>query len=127
MAWSVARRTSFTGQMDPVVYDEILVNVGNPWLQQANVVMIPTTGYYYLYLGAGVFPSANMFMGVYMNSVSQFGLGRWSTNQNGIDMISRSAILHLTAGSLLSVRCTSNGGAYSDDGMQSIFIGFRIY
>ena len=126
VAWSVARTTSSSSRMDPVTYNRVLVNLGNAWNPSTNTVTIPRTGYYFLHLGGGVRPGLSIYIYPYVNNSMQFSLMHWSSNQNGVDTMSRSGILHLSSGNQVKISCGSNG-FYSDGGLQTIFIGFLLY
>ena len=112
--------------MDPVTYDQVLVNLGNGWNSSANTVTIPRTGYYFLHVGAGIHSGFSSVIYLYVNNNRQFRMLHWSNNQNGVDTMSRSGILHLSSGDQVKIICDSNG-FYSDGGLQSIFIGFLLY
>ena len=125
VAWSVARTTSYTTSMNPVTYNRVLVNLGNAWNPSTNTVTIPRTGYYFLHIGGGVRPSTYTYIYLHVNNSIQFGLMHYSSNQNGVDTMSRPGILHLSSGN--QVKITTNTGFYSDRGLQTIFIGFLLY
>ena len=126
VAWSVARTTGSTTSMNPMTYDRVLVNLGNAWNPSTNIITIPRTGYYFLNIGGGVRPSVYTHIYLYVNNVRQFSLMHYSSNQNGVDTMSRSGILHLSLGDQVKVICPSSG-FYSDGGLQTIFIGFLLY
>ena len=126
VAWSVARTTGSTSTMNPVTFNRVLVNLGNAWNPSTNTVTIPRTGYYFLHIGGGVRPSTYTYIYLYVNNSMQVGLMHYSTNQNGVDTMSRSGILHLSSGAQVKITCDSSG-FYSDGGVQTIFIGFLLY
>ena len=125
-AWSVARTTSYTSHMNPVTFDRVLVNLGNDWNPSTNTVTIPRTGYYFLHMGGAAGPTATAYLYLNVNNRMQFGLMHWSYNQNGVDTMSRSGILHLSSGDQVKITCDYSG-FYSDAGLQTIFIGFLLY
>ena len=114
--------------MDPVEFDRVLADVGGALdnsTSNTTEVKIPHSGYYFLHLGAGVFPTRAIHLRLWADGSQQFAINHNSVDQNGVDTKSRSGILYLTAGTDLKVTCDS--GAYSDAGMQTIFIGFLLY
>ena len=121
----MARTSSFEDDMDPVVYPEVLVNEGNPWNPSSNSVRIPLSGYYYIYIGGACHPFSKMYTCLELNGIQQMGLSHWSFSHDGVETQGRSAILHLSAGDVLTMINTH--GCYSDEGRQNMFIGFLIY
>ena len=125
VAWSVARTSSFEDDMNPVVYPEVLVNEGNPWDPSSNSVTSPFSGYYYIYIGGAVHPFSPMYTRLWLNGIQQLGLTHEGPHQNGVETLGRSAILYMSEGDVLTV--TNTHGSYSDEGRQTMFIGFLIY
>ena len=123
----MARTTSFTGQTDPVRFPVVLVNEGNAWQTTSHRAIVPRRGYYFLHIGGGIHTYRAMRLNIFVNNVRIMSTGRSSaTLNNGIDMTSRGGVLHLNAGSELKITCTYSTGAYSDQMMQTIFIGLLL-
>ena len=126
VAWSVASSTRVSSRMGNIAYDRVLVNLGNAWNPSTNTVTIPQTGFYFLHIGAGVYPEQQALIYLYVNNIRQFSLLHHSRNHNGVDTRSRSGILHLSSGAQLRTGFGSYD-LYSDSGLQTIFIGFLLY
>ena len=127
VAWSVARTTSSGTPLDPLAYDQVLVNSGNMWHSSNNSAVIPITGFYFIHIGEGVPTNTRVHLTLHENnnSATSLGLLQPSTNHNGIDTTSRSAILHMSSGDVVTINGRTR--VYSDSGLQTIFIGFLLY
>jgi hypothetical protein len=91
-------------------------------------VTIYTTGYYYLYLSAGVLPYQPSGLTILKSDGSTvFGVRRTSNNHNGVDTIAHGAIVQLNAYDQIRVVSESNtAGFSSSDGRQTSFFGALI-
>ena len=125
ISWSVARTSNLTTFTHPVPFPTVLVNQGSAWNSTTNQITIPRTGYYYLHISQGVDQGQTT---VYMNTLGLSGniaLYRSRGSHNGLDTLSRSAIMHITSGTTITImihyRC------YSDDLLQTSFSGFLLY
>ena len=128
MAWCVGRNTSFTTTKDPVEFNTVIINEGEvqPWQESNNKVRITKAGYYFIHIGAGILPNRQLDISVHRDNTVQMGLTYSSTRFNGYSTTSRSGILQLSVRDDLKVKSGSYG-AFSDDGLQTIFIGFLLY
>ena len=122
----MARTSSFTGLLDPVQFPVVLVNEGNAWQTTSHRAIVPRQGYYFLHIGGGIFAGYNMRLNIFVNNVRIMSTGRAGAASNGIDMTSRGGVLLLNAGSDVKITCTYSAGAYSDQMMQTIFIGLLL-
>ena len=111
--------------MDPVTYNLVLVNLGNAWNPSTSRVTTASAGYYFIHFSGAAHPGANLYMYFRVGSSYHFAIPRFGNNQNGVDTMSRSGILYLSSGQV--GRITSDQGSYSDNGLQTIFIGFLLY
>ena len=127
VAWSVTRTTSFTGVVDPVQFPVVLVNEGNAWQTTSHTVIIPRQGYYFLHLGVGINTGQYMTLFIVVNGGAHvIGSSSETTSSNGIDMTSSGGILYLNTDDVLKIRSVRDGGAYSDQMKQTVFIGFLL-
>ena len=124
ISWCVARTTSLNSSSYPAPFPMVLVNQGSAWNPSTNQVTIPRSGYYYLHISQGVIQRQSVFM--WFQGLS-YGIGiyRSSGYQNGVDTLSRSAILDLRSGT--KIRIWIENGCYSDSLMQTSFSGFLLY
>ena len=125
MAWSVARTSSQSGTFNVhVQYPVVLVNEGGAWNVSSHKAVIPRDGYYFIHVGGGVPSGRWAILYLRVNNKNTLTAGHWSTNHNGTDTMSRSAILELSVGDELKVNVYYY--LYSDNQMQTIFIGFLL-
>ena len=126
MVWSVARSTSIQGPVDPVQYTIVLVNEGGAWQTSSHHAVITRAGFYFLHVGGGLPAGIRSWLHVRVNKVAVMMLGNTTSNSNGIDTAGRCGIVHLSSGDVVHVSDDGNG-FYSDNQMQTVFIGFLLY
>ena len=122
VAWSVARTSSQS--WGRVQYPVVLVNEGGAWKPSSNKAVIPRDGYYFLHVGGAVPSTVGAYLSLKVNQKRMFITIHYNKNHNGTDTMSRSGILKLSVGDELKVYV--NNHLYSDNRMQTIFIGFLI-
>ena len=125
ISWCVARTTSLSSSSNPVPFPKVLVNQGSAWNASTHQVSAPRTGYYYLHISQGVTQDQSMVYMRILGLPALMSLFREPTSNNGIDTLSRSAILHIRSGTVITIRI--NNGCYSDSLMQTSFSGFLLY
>ena len=125
ISWCVARTTSLTSGSDPAPFPRVLVNQGYVWVATTHQVIVPRTGYYYLHISQGVAQGQIKVHTVIKGLSASIALYRQRASQNGIDTLSRSAILHIKSGTVLNINIIH--GCYSDSLMQTSFSGFLLY
>ena len=125
VAWCVARTSSITGVIDPLVYNRILVNEGNAWNPDTNTVTIPYTGYYLIHYGLGVPAGTGVSYYLYSSGTRVTRLYRGSSVHNGVDTLSKTLIRRFVAGSVLKIRTDYN--TFSNSMMQTTFEGLLLY
>lgn len=119
-------RTSNLEKTGTVFYDQWLVMQRARFGIVNGTIVIPASGYYYVYLSAGVHPGCGLAMSLMNNAELLFGLTRTATNHNGFDTIGHGMVVHLSAWDALRVE--SNTTAYStSDGLHTSFIGMLLY
>ena len=123
VAWSVAR-TSNQGSGN-VEYPLILVNEGDVWQTLSHRAVIPREGYYFIHICAGLHLNEEIWRFLFVNVNNE---GRFIILQNQddprIDTVGRSGILYLSVRDVVHV--TSGVSLYSDNQMQTMFIGFLL-
>jgi hypothetical protein len=92
-------------------------------------VTIYTSGYYYLYLSAGVQPYQPCRLTIQKADGSIiFGVHRSSSNHNGVDTIVHGAVVRLNVYDQIRVVADSyTSGFSSADGRQTSFFGMLVY
>lgn len=119
-------RTSDLDVTGTVIYDRWMVLQNIRFEALNSVIMIPSNGYYYVYLSAGVHPGQGLSMSLMRNSEVLFGLTRTATNHNGVDTIGHGMVVLLSTMDMLRVE--SNTTAYStSEGLHTSFIGMLLY
>ena len=122
MAWSVARASSQS--YGDVQYPVVLVNEGGAWKPSSHKAVITRDGYYFIHVGGGIPSGKQPSLYLYVNNKRTLAAGHYSYNHNGTDTMSRSGILKLSVGDELKVYVGDR--LYSDNQMQTIFIGFLL-
>ena len=122
VAWSVARTSSQSWGY--VQYPVVLVNEGGAWNVSSHKAVISRDGYYFIHVGGGIPSGKQPRLYLKVNNKRTLSAVHWSDNHNGTDTISRSAILKLSVGDELKVNLFNY--LYSDNQMQTIFIGFLL-
>ena len=102
----------------------VLVNEGGAWNPLSHKAVIPRDGYYFIHVGGGVSSGKQAILYLIVNNKDTLEAGHYSTNHNGTDTMSRSGILKLSVGDELKVNVYKY--FYSDNQMQTIFIGFLL-
>ena len=125
VSWSVARTSNLTTTTHHVQFPKMLVNQGSAWNSTTNKVTIPRTGYYYLHISQGVAQGQTRAYMYTRGMSGNIGLYGYKGLDNGLDTVSRSAIMYVTSGTTITIRILN--GCYSDDLLQTSFSGFLLY
>lgn len=123
VAWAGYRSSNLTMQ-DPVTYDMWLVQQGVS--QSSNTIQIPSSGYYYVYISAGVQARSTVYLSLFRNSELLFGLRRQATDHNGEDTIGHGVVVLLNRTDVLKVQ-SSSGGYSTMSGLHASFFGMLLY
>lgn len=125
VAWA-GYRTSNVTTAGTITFDLWLVQLETSFSVENSTVLIPISGYYYVYLSAGVHPRQGVRMSLMRNGQSLFGLTRTSTDHDGTDMIGHGMVVLLSARDLL--RVDAGTSAYSTSiGLHTSFFGMLLY
>ena len=127
VSWCVARTSNLRANTDPVPFPKVLVNQGSAWNSSTNQITIPHTDYYYLHISQGVAQRQTwVYMSIRgMQRYTCISLYRNTSPHNGLDTLSRSAIMYITSGTILTIRI--DRGCYSNEFLQTSFSGFLLY
>ena len=125
VSWCVARTSNLRANTNPVPFPKVLVNQGSAWNSSTNQITIPRTGYYYLHISQGVIQGQTEVHMSIRGMQRYISLYRNTSPHNGVDTLSRSAIMYITSGTILTIwidrRC------YSNEFLQTSFSGFLLY
>ena len=124
ISWCVTRTTSLSSRANPAPFPRVLVNQGSVWNPSTNQVSVPRTGYYHLHISNGVQGLSRILTWIRGLS-TDIALYRDPGWNNGIDTMSRSAILHIRSGTVITIDIEFE--CYSDSLMQTSFSGFLLY
>ena len=109
-----------------ITYDRWLVQEGINFQVENSIILIPVSGYYYVYVSAGVGQGKPVDLSVLLNNNSLFGVTRTATDHNGVDTMGHGMVVFLAANDQLRVDASST--AYSSStGLHTSFIGMLLY
>ena len=126
VVWCVARKTNSTGQLNPLDYEEVLVNEGNAWNISSNTVVIPHTGYYLVHFAVGIPANTIAVYNLYVGGSEMItSLYRGRTEHNGTDTIGKTILRKFRADDVLHVK--TNYNTFSDSRLLTNFMGLLLY
>jgi hypothetical protein len=119
-----ARTSNFAGTT--VVFDEMLINVGQGWDQcSGNQFVVPRAGIYFLSWISASVPNSDVVVSMYINGVLHSQSINRAGYYPGIDTSSRAMLLFLNALDVITfIRNTDFGDIYSDLYYPASFTGF---
>ena len=124
VVFSVARNSSLSDTMNPVPFNQMLVNDYSHYDVSTNKFTAPSSGIYFFTFSVG----AEVFMPVklvlYVNDVPFTSIIRESTSHNGTDVIGRSIMMLLEMSDTVHVAKEDSGTWYSDL-LETSFAGFK--
>ena len=104
-----------------------MVQEGINFQVENSIVQIPVTGYYYIYISAGVCATKPVFLSVVKNGERIFGLTRTTTNHNGLDTIGHGMVLLLSENDRLWVDSRYTDFCTEYSGLHTSFLGMLLY
>ena len=111
--------------MSTLVYDRVLVNVGDAWQTSTNNAVIPQTGYYLIHFGGGAPAYTRLQHNFYSSGNTVSVLYRYSTIHNGVDTLGKTLIRRFEAGNVL--RISTSYSTFSTSQIQTTFMGLLLY
>lgn len=124
VAWA-AYMTSDVKGAGAVTYDLWMVMMEVTLTRSNTTVVIPITGFYYVYISAGALPGAPVNLVIFKNGEPLFGLQRTSTDHNGEDTLGHGMVVLLYTNDMLRVQATT--ATYSSStGLHTSFIGMLL-
>ena len=128
VAFYVGRTTSWATSNTAVVYDRIMVNMGNGWNSVSNRFIAPFTGTYYFSLSfgyeAGSSPNFQVVINGALKLYAIVGVGNAITN--GIGIAAKSYMVTMAKDDYLEVR-TGSVKSYSDEINLQMTLGGFLY
>ena len=126
IAFSVGSSTSING-LSRITFDQIFINEGGAWNSAVNVFVTPKKGIYFFSFSGGV--SANQKVTIYLmlnESVVSYAGGSMNVLiSSGIDLLSKSHLMQLNIGDIVSTKIQANEFLFSDPiNYQTGFSGF---
>ena len=129
IAWAVSRTYGeFNGPANPVIFNNVEVNVGNMWQATNNAVIVPPlgNGTYYVHLMASTCSAAGFEITLNLNGVALFTIYHNLASSYAATAREQATILNLVPGDTLSASIPSYACINGGDGKQSAFNGFRL-
>ncbi len=125
VVFSVARVTPVEGFLNPVPFQQVIVNEGGAFDESTNTLSIPSEGYYFFHLSAGADAASRINYNIF-TSGKQADIFRYSTAHNGTDMTSRDVIWHMSAGAQVRMVNEAEYSLYSDADRQTSWSGIDL-
>ena len=125
VAFSVARDATISGYANPVYFNIELHNPGHIYDSQSYKFTAPSTGTYYFTFSVGVFGNRTADFILYKNNAPFVNLYRSKTSHNGYDTMSRSILMPLQVNDKVFIVNNRNQMAWSSQGLQTRFSGFK--
>ena len=128
VAFYVGRTTSWSTSGTAVVYDRIMVNVGNGWNSTYNRFIAPLDGSYYFSWSFGYEAGNSPTMQIFINGTSKLSAtaGVGSAITTGIGIAAKSYVVTMAKYDYLEVR-SGNVPLYSDESNFQITLGGFLY
>ena len=124
VVFSVARNSMLVGNVNPVTFNQILVNGNSHYDVSTNKFTAPSSGIYFFTLSVGVAGRLPVELMLYVNDVPFTSIIRESTARTGTDVIGRSIMMHLSKSDTVHVGNKRNL-VYSSQLLETSFAGFK--
>ena len=125
VVFSVARNSLLGGDMNPVIFNQILFNDYSHFDGCANKFTAPSSGIYFFTLSVGVTGGFPVEFMLYVNDVPFTSIIRKSTAHTGTDVIGRSIMMSLNQSDTVHVANVNNRVAFSTQLLELSFAGFK--
>ena len=125
VAFSVARDATLSGYANPVRFNIELHNPGHIYDTTSYKFTAPSTGIYYFTFSVGVFSRRTADFILYKNNEAFVKLYRSRISHTGYDTMSRSILMPLQANDKVFIVNNRNQMAWSSQGLQTRFSGFK--
>ena len=124
VVFSVARNSSLSEIMNPVPFNQILVNDYSHYDVSTNKFTALSSGIYFFTFSVGAEAFMPVKLVLYVNDVPFTSIIRESTSHNGTDVIGRSIMMLLEMSDTVHVAKEDDGSWYSDL-LETSFTGFK--
>ena len=125
VVFSVARNSMLRGNVNPVIFNQILLNDYSHFNVSTNKFTAPSSGIYYFTLSVGVSSGLPVELMLYVNNVPFTSIIRESTARTGTDVIGRSIMMNLNKSDTVHVGNKRNTLVYSSQLLETSFAGFK--
>ena len=125
VVFSVARNSMLGGYVNPVTFNQILLNDNSHYDVSTNKFTAPSSGIYFFSLSVGVAYQITVEFILYVNDVPFTSIIRGSTTRKGTDVIGRSIMMHLNESDTVHVVNNDNKMAWSSELLETSFAGFK--
>ena len=116
------------GLKSPVVFNTIIVNIGNVWQKAQNAAIIPAgaAGIYYIHLQGAAPATVGIVLTLNINGMVAFTLNHNMANKYTIQCREKAAIVRLNSGDKLTVSLPLSYSMEGGGKRQSSFNDFRL-
>ena len=125
VVFSVSRNSLLGGDMNPVIFNQILFNDNSHFNVSTNKFTAPSSGIYFFTLSVGVTGGLPVEFMLYINDVPFTSIIRESTARKGTDVIGRSILMNLNKSDTVYVVNSEDKVAWSSMLLQTSFAGFK--
>ena len=125
VVFSVARNSMLGGNVNPVMFNQILFNDYSHYDVSTNRFTAPSSGIYIFTLTVGVTGGLPVELMLYVNDVPFTSIIRESTARTGTDVIGRSIMMNLNKSDKVHVGNKRNTLVYSSQLLETSFAGFK--
>ena len=124
--FSVARRNTVSGHLDPLVFNAELVNEGGHFDTSSHLFKAPTAGIYYFSVSVGLAGGLTAHVELQKNNQAFVNVIRNSTVHPGTETTSRSIMMSLEEGDTIHLVNHADQVAWSTEtGLETSFSGFH--
>ena len=125
VVFSVARNSMLWGNVNPMTFNQILVNGNSHFDVSTNKFTAPSSGIYFFTLSVGVTGGFPVEFILYVNDVPFTSVIRESTARTGTDVIGRSIMMNLNKSDTVHIGNKRNTLVYSSQLLETSFAGFK--
>ena len=123
--FSVARNSMLYGNVNPVTFNQILLNDYSHFDVSTNKFTAPSSGIYFFTLSVGVTGGLPVEFILYVNDVPFTSIIRESTARKGTDVIGRSIMMDLKETDTVHLVNKDNKASWSSQLFETTFAGFK--
>ena len=127
--WSVAKTKNWSDSknLSPIPFDDISVNDWGHWKEATSQYVCPYTGIYYITFTVAAQPFKSVDVSLMVNGNKRVSLVSSSTRHNGMIVMSRSVVLHLSIYDKVYLEARGGTAMYCSGERHTSFSGFFLY